>query len=246
MKTAQRNPICVALDTPDLKRAVALIKAVRPYVGGFKLGLEFISANGPQGVRAIVKTGLPVFADVKFHDIPNTVAGAVRVLASLGVSLINVHAAGGAAMLRAAMQAAATVKPRPRVIGVTVLTSLEEADLAATGIQDTPLDQVVRLAKLCRECKLDGVVCSPHEIAAVRQACGRNFLIVTPGVRSKSDALADQRRVMTAREALQAGANILVIGRPITAAADPAAAARTIIEHLQALISKKSVPASRA
>src|ERR1700674_1168493 len=120
MKQASVNAICVALDTPDLKRAAALIKAVRPYVGGLKIGLEFISANGPQGVRAMVKTGIPVFADVKFHDIPNTVAGAVNVLARLGVSIINVHAAGGAMMLRAAMHAVAGVKPRPRVIGVTV------------------------------------------------------------------------------------------------------------------------------
>ena len=239
MKTAQRNPICVALDTPDLKRAAALIKAVRPYAGGFKIGLEFISANGPQGVRAIVKTGLPIFADVKFHDIPNTVAGAVRAMAALGVSIINVHAAGGAAMLRAAMQAVSGMKRRPKIIGVTVLTSLTENDLAAIGVSGSPQDQVVRLARLCQDNKLDGVVCSPLEIAAIRQACGPKFLIVAPGVRPKGAEQDDQRRVMTARETLLAGANILVIGRPITAAADPAAAARTIFQHLQGRVQPK-------
>jgi orotidine-5'-phosphate decarboxylase len=239
MKQASANPICVALDTPDLKRAAALIKAVRPYVGGLKIGLEFISANGPAGVRAVVKTGIPVFADVKFHDIPNTVAGAVRALARLGVGIINVHAAGGPAMLHAAVQAAASVKPRPRVIGVTVLTSLDGSDLAAIGVQATPLQQVVRLAKLCQDCKLDGVVCSPLEIAAVRQACEPKFVIVTPGLRPKGAERHDQRRVMTPREALQAGANILVIGRPITEAADPAEAARAIFELLQGRASAK-------
>jgi len=241
MKKAVRNPIWLALDTPDAKRAAALIKATRPYIGGLKVGLEFISAHGPQGVRAIVKTGLPVFADVKFHDIPNTVLGAVRAMASLGVSIINVHASGGAAMLRAAMQAVAGMKKRPRIIGVTVLTSLAEGDLAAMGVNGTAQDQVVRLAKLCQDNKLDGVVCSPLEIAAVRQACGPKFLIVTPGVRPQGAIQDDQRRVMTARETLQAGANILVIGRPITASADPAVAARTIIEHLRG-----RAPAKRA
>lgn len=231
-KATARNPVCVAIDTPNPKRAAALIKAVRPYIGGLKLGLEFISANGPRGVSAVVKTGIPVFADVKFHDIPNTVAGAVRAMARLGVAMINVHAAGGPAMLRAAMQAAATVKPRPRIIGVTMLTSLTPADLAATGVQGTPLEQVVRLAKLCRDCKLDGVVCSALEAAAVREACGPNFIIVTPGMRMKGAGKDDQQRVLTPRDAIKAGANVLVIGRPITAAADPAAAARAIFQHL--------------
>ncbi len=241
MTKAPRNPICVAIDTPDPKRAAALIKAVRPYVGGLKIGLEFISANGPRGVSAVVKAGIPVFADVKFHDIPNTVAGAVRAMARLGVGMINVHAAGGPAMLRAAMQAAATVKPRPRVIGVTVLTSLAPADFAAIGVQGTPLEQVVRLAKLCRDCKLDGVVCSALEAAAVRKACGPNFLIVTPGMRMKGTDKGDQQRVLTPRQAMQAGANILVIGRPITEAADPAAAARAMFASLQG-----RAPAKRA
>ena len=188
---------------------------------GSRSGSEFISANGPLGIRAVVKTGIPVFADVKFHDIPNTVAGAVSALAELGVAIINVHAAGGPAMLRAAVQAAASMKPRPRVVGVTVLTSLDASDLAAIGVQSTPLEQVIRLAKLCQECKLDGVVCSPLEIAAVRRACGPKFFIVAPGIRPKGAGGDDQRRVMPPREALRAGANIVVIGRPITEAADP-------------------------
>ncbi len=229
------NPVYVALDTPDRERALLLASQVRPFAGGLKIGLEFISGNGPDGVRAIVKTGLPVFADVKFHDIPNTVVGAVRAMAGLGVSIINVHAAGGAAMLRAAVEAAATVKPRPRVIGVTVLTSLAAADLVAVGITGTPLEQVVRLAKLSRDCGLDGVVCSPQEIAAVRHACGPGFLIVTPGVRPTGADHADQRRTMTPAEAARAGADILVIGRPITGAPDPAAAARAIAEELRGL-----------
>jgi orotidine-5'-phosphate decarboxylase len=228
------NPIFVALDTPSLDAASAMAARVAPFVGGFKVGLEFVSANGPEGVRAMVKTGRPVFLDVKLHDIPNTVAGAMKALAPLGASIINVHASGGAAMMRAAVEAAHSVTPRPKVIAVTVLTSLEAADLAGMGIAGTPLEQVVRLAKLTRECGVDGVVCSPQEIAAVRTACGRDFLIVTPGVRPAGGALDDQRRVMTPRRALDEGADLLVIGRPITGASDPASAARAILAELQA------------
>jgi orotidine-5'-phosphate decarboxylase len=176
--------------------------------------------------------GLPVFADVKFHDIPNTVAGAVRAVAGLGVSILNVHAAGGAAMMRAALEAARGVDPRIRVIAVTVLTSLDDSDLAATGQTPPAAEQVVRLAKLAQGCGLDGVVCSAHEIAAIRKACGSGFALVVPGIRPAGSALGDQRRVMTPAEAHKAGADILVIGRPITAAPDPAAAARDIIQRL--------------
>ena len=231
MTSHQRSPLCVALDTPDLKRAASLAKTLRGSVGWLKVGLEFISANGPDGIRAMVKTGVPVFADVKLHDIPNTVAGAARAISQLGASMINVHAVGGEGMLRAAVEAAGKGNARPKIVGVTVLTSLGQSDLAATGIIGTPLEQVVRLAKLCHECKLDGVVCSPHEIAAVREACGPNFLIVTPGVRPKGWALGDQKRVMTPGEARRAGADILVVGRPITEAPDPAAAARAIADE---------------
>ena len=228
------NPIFVALDTPSLDAATALAARVAPFVGGLKVGLEFVSANGPEGVRAMVKSGRPVFLDVKLHDIPNTVAGAMKALAPLGAAIINVHASGGAAMMRAAVEAAASVETRPKVIAVTVLTSLEGADLARMGIAGTPLDQVVRLASLAKECGIDGVVCSPQEIAAVRATCGRDFLIVTPGVRPAGGALDDQRRVMTPRRALDEGADFLVIGRPITGAVDPAAAARAILAELEA------------
>jgi len=229
---AKSNPVYVALDTPSLERALELAEQVKPFVGGVKVGLEFFSANGPQGVRAVIAGGLPVFLDLKLHDIPNTVAGAMKSLAPLGASIINVHASGGAAMMKAAADALAAAKPRPKLIAVTVLTSLEAADLAAMGIADNPLQQVSRLAKLAQSSGADGVVCSPQEIAAVRAACGRDFLIVTPGVRPDLGVKDDQKRVMTPEEALAAGADILVIGRPITGAPDPAVAARAIAMSL--------------
>ena len=226
------NPIFVALDTPSLDRARTLAQSLKPYVGGVKLGLEFYGANGPDGVRAIVSAGAPVFLDLKLHDIPNTVAGAMKALAPIGAAIINVHASGGAAMMRAAAEAARTVEQRAKIIAVTVLTSLEDRDLPDIGVSDTALNQAVRLAKLSKESGLDGVVCSPHEIVAVRAACGPKFLIVTPGVRPAGGELGDQKRVMTPRQAVEAGADILVIGRPITAAADPIAAAKQIVADL--------------
>jgi len=229
MKT---NPIYVALDTPHLDAASAIAARVAPHVGGLKVGLEFVSANGPEGVRTIIKSGRPVFLDVKLHDIPNTVGGAMKALAPLGAAIINVHASGGPAMMRAAAEAAASVQPRPKVIAVTVLTSLEAADLVAMGISGSPLEQVVRLAKLTKESDVDGVVCSPLEIEAVRAACGPDFLIVTPGVRPAGGTVDDQKRIMTPKRALAAGADLLVIGRPITGAADPAAAAQAIAADL--------------
>lgn len=228
------NPIFVALDTPLLDQASALAARVAPHVGGLKIGLEFVSANGPEGVRTMVKSGLPVFLDVKLHDIPNTVAGAMKALAPLGAAIINVHAGGGAAMMRAAAEAAASAQTRPKVLAVTVLTSLEGTDLAAMGIAASPLEQVVRLAKLAKDSGIDGVVCSPQEIQTVRSACGPKFLIVTPGVRPAGGALDDQRRVMTPKQALDSGADLIVIGRPITGAANPAEAARAIAQELGA------------
>ena len=222
------NPVFVALDTPSLERALELARAVRCYVGGLKIGLEFLTATGPQGLHRIVELGLPVFADVKFHDIPNTVAGAARALARQGAAYFNVHASGGAAMMRAAHSAIADADPRPKILGVTILTSLADEDLLSLGLRGSARERVVRLAALARASGLDGIVCSPEEIEAVRESCGRNFLIVSPGVRPEGTAPADQRRVKTPREALEAGADILVIGRPITAASDPAEAARAI------------------
>jgi orotidine-5'-phosphate decarboxylase len=228
------NPIFAALDTPDLDRALTLARQLRSHIGGAKVGLEFISAQGPAGIAALVETGLPVFADVKFHDIPNTVAGAVRALGGLGAAILNVHASGGAAMMEAAATAAAGFSSRPRVIAVTVLTSLDAAALAETGVAASPRDQVVRLARLAQRSGMDGVVCSPEEIAGVRAACGADFLIVTPGIRPAGAAMDDQKRAATPAAALKAGADYLVIGRPITAAPDPAEAARAIAGEIAA------------
>jgi orotidine-5'-phosphate decarboxylase len=226
------NPIFVALDTPDLSRALAIARSVKPHVGGLKVGLEFISALGPDAVRRIVEVGLPVFADTKFHDIPNTVAGAARAIAMLGVRMFNVHASGGEAMMRAAAEAIADVHPRPLLIAVTVLTSLDDATLALVGQLGPSAAQVERLAALAKASGLDGVVCSAHEIASVRKVCGPDFLTVVPGIRPAGSALEDQRRVMTPAEAIGAGADVLVIGRPITAAADPIKAAQAIAQEL--------------
>jgi orotidine-5'-phosphate decarboxylase len=226
------NPIFVALDTPDIEYARELAAHVAPHVGGLKLGLEFLSANGPEGLRAFEKFALPIFADTKFHDIPNTVAGAVRAMAAQGVSILNVHAAGGEPMLKAARDAARAINPATKVIAVTVLTSLTDNDLSAVGQLPPARDQVLRLARLTHDCGLDGVVCSAHEIAALRAELGKDFLLVVPGIRPEGSAAGDQKRVMGPRQALDAGASILVIGRPITAAADPGAAARAIAESL--------------
>jgi orotidine-5'-phosphate decarboxylase len=227
------NPVFVAIDTPDLGRALALAKAVKPHVGGLKVGLEFLAAQGPDGIRAIAEIGLPVFADTKFHDIPNTVAGAAREIAGLGVAIFNVHASGGEAMLRAAREAASSVNPNVKLVAVTVLTSLDETDLDAVGQKGPAADQVVRLAALAQRSGLDGVVCSAWEIAPLRKSMGPEFLLVVPGIRPAGSDLADQRRVMTPRDAARAGADILVIGRPISAAADPAEAARAIAAGLE-------------
>jgi orotidine-5'-phosphate decarboxylase len=233
MNTARvSNPVYVALDTPNVDRALAVAQAVRPYVGGLKVGLEFIAACGPEGVRRIVQLGLPVFADVKFHDIPNTVAAASREVARLGVKLFNVHASGGEAMMREAAEAARTIDPAVKLLGVTVLTSLEETVLDQVGQRGPVGEQVLRLAQLAKRATLDGVVCSAHEAAALRRVLGPDFLLVVPGIRPAGAALADQKRVMTPAEARQAGADILVIGRPITGAADPAQAARAIADEL--------------
>jgi len=230
--TPENNPVFVALDTVSLAGALELARSLRPFVGGVKVGLEFFSANGPEGVRMVIASGMPVFLDLKLHDIPKTVAGAMKALAPLMPEIINVHASGGIAMMRAAKDALVAASPRTKLIAVTVLTSLEAGDLAAMGISGSPIEQVARLARLVMQSGLDGVVCSPQEIQAVRTACGPGFLIVTPGVRPAGAALGDQRRVMTPAEAIKAGADLLVIGRPITGAPDPAAAARDIAAEL--------------
>jgi len=227
-----KNPTFVALDTPDLNKAVALAGALKPYVGGLKVGFEFLTALGPAAVREMVATGLPVFTDTKFHDIPNTVGAAAREVAKLGAAIFNVHASGGAAMMRVAAEEARGVNPAIKIIAVTVLTSLDDSDLQAVGQRGPAADQVVRLASLARESRLDGVVCSSLEIGPIRRACGDDFLLVVPGIRPAGGDHSDQKRVMTPSEAARAGADILVIGRPILAAPDPMAAARAIAAEL--------------
>jgi len=226
------NPILAALDMTSTEEALALADRLRGAVGGIKLGLEFYMARGAAGIASLAELGLPVFLDLKFHDIPNTVAGAIRAIAPLRPFITNVHASGGRAMMLAARDAAqeSAAKlggPAPKLIAVTILTSLSGADLAELG-QPAVLDQVRRLAALARECGLDGVVCSPQEIAILRQDLGDDFLLVTPGIRPSWAATGDQKRIMTPEEAVRAGASYLVIGRPITADRDPAAAARRI------------------
>jgi orotidine-5'-phosphate decarboxylase len=214
------NPIYVAIDTPDLREALRMAEQVRERAGGLKLGLEFFSAHGPAGIRQVAETGLPIFLDLKLHDIPNTVGKAVAALAPLNPAILTVHASGGAAMLSAAKKAA---PPGTKVVAVTVLTSLDEADLACTGVNSAPADQVVRLAMLARDSGVDGIVCSGAEVAIVRGLWPEGTLVV-PGVRPAGAQLGDQKRVVTPREALEDGASVLVIGRPITAATDPARA----------------------
>jgi orotidine-5'-phosphate decarboxylase len=226
------NPVYVALDTTDLDYARQLAARVRGSVGGLKLGLEFFNAHGPLGVRPFLDMGLPVFLDLKYHDIPNTVAGACRAAASLGVSIMNVHAQGGATMMRAALEAVKSVNPATKLIAVTMLTSLGDEDLPSLGLTPPVGDQVLRLASLTQQCGLDGVVCSAHEIALLRSELGPDFLLVVPGIRPAGTEVGDQRRVMGPAEARDAGASLLVIGRPITAAADPGVAAREIAQSL--------------
>ncbi len=226
----QKNPIFCAIDTPDLAQAKSLAQAVRNTVN-IKLGLEFFTAHGPAGVREVAGKA-PLFLDLKLHDIPNKVAGAVRAAAALRPLLLTLHCSGGKAMLRAAAEAAAQAVPdrqRLKLLGVSVLTSLDEEDLAAVGQQGPVAEQVRRLALLARDCGLDGVVCSPLEVAMLREACGPGFLLVVPGNRLLGRAAGDQKRVMGPRETLAAGADYLVIGRPITGAPDPAAAARAML-----------------
>ena len=218
------NRIFVAIDTPDMDRARLLANAVKGHAGGIKLGLEFFVHNGRAGVIELAHLGLPLFLDLKFHDIPNTVAKAIQALSPVEPAILTVHAAGGRAMMEDAKASAPT---GTKVVAVTVLTSLDERDLAAIGVGGEPLAQVERLAGLAREAGLDGIVCSGREVAAVRAAWPTGFLIV-PGIRPANSVSADQKRIMTPRAALDAGASVLVVGRPVTGAEDPAAALRAI------------------
>jgi orotidine-5'-phosphate decarboxylase len=219
--------LIVALDTADAARAAAWAAAVGPHCGMFKLGLEFFLANGAAGVRAI--TGRPIFLDLKLHDIPNTVAGATRAVLPLEPRMLTVHAAGGAAMIAAAREAAeAGGANRPMILAVTVLTSLTAGELAATGVPGQPAAQVLRLARLAVDAGADGLVCSPLEVAMLRQELGSRAVLVVPGIRPAGSAVGDQARVTTPDAALAAGADWIVVGRPITAAPDPGQAAASI------------------
>lgn len=222
------NPVFVAIDTADLRRARKLVAAVAPHVGGVKLGLQFFASNGPDGVRRIAEFGLPLFLDLKFHDIPNTVSRAVQSVGTLTPAVITVHAAGGRAMLIRAKKVAPL---GTRVVAVTVLTSLSDADLGRIGIRENAAAYAQRLARLARTCGLDGIVCSPLEVAGIKREWPDGFLVV-PGIRPAGSAADDQKRSATPAAALTDGASMLVVGRPITAASDPAAAAAAIIASL--------------
>lgn len=227
--------ILVALDTTEVDAAVTLAEELCGYVGGVKIGKEFFTANGPSGYARVAEVGLPIFLDLKFHDIPNTVAGAVSAALPLAPAILNVHALGGAAMMRAAAAAAAeggTGATRPLVIAVTILTSLGQDDLAGMGLSGGVAENATRLAVLAKESGLDGVVCAVSDIMAVRGACGPDFKLIVPGVRPAWATLDDHKRSLDPTDAVALGADFLVIGRPITRAADPVEAATRIADDI--------------
>lgn len=231
---ANNKPVIVALDFASGKEALACAEQLDPSACRVKVGKELFTREGPNIVTRLMDRGFEVFLDLKFHDIPNTVAQACRAAAAMGVWMLNIHAVGGEAMLQAARAAVGEEKKRPLLIGVTLLTSLTEADLKALGWPVAPEAAVLRLAQLARRAQLDGVVCSAHEAAALRKALGRDFLLVTPGIRPQSSAEDDQKRVATPAVAITNGADYLVIGRPITRAADPGAALEAILDEVEA------------
>ncbi len=226
--------IIVALDYPDLGAALAMAERLDPRGARVKVGKELFTRAGPHVVEALMARGFEVFLDLKYHDIPNTAAGACRAAADLGVWMVNVHALGGPRMLEAAREAVAAAVRPPRLIAVTVLTSLDAADLRALGFTEEPGELVLRLARMTADCGLDGVVCSPREIAPIRAVLPAPFALVTPGIRPAGSTMGDQKRVLGPREALALGATYLVIGRPITGADDPAAALAAIAAEFNA------------
>lgn len=242
MTSKPHNPVFCAVDTTEIGAATSLAANVADSVGGLKLGLEFFSANGVKGVQQVKQaSSLPIFLDLKYHDIPNTVAGAVRAACQLGVAMLTIHTSGGQAMMEAAAKAATDAayefpKPRPLIIGVTVLTSMDDGDLETVGVGGPVRDQVRRLAALAKQSGLDGVVCSPLEVEMLRADLGPSFKLVAPGVRPLWAAANDQKRFMSPADALKAGADYLVIGRPIMAASDPAAAATRIAAEIAPLV----------
>jgi orotidine-5'-phosphate decarboxylase len=233
-----KNPLIIALDVSTLEEAEILADRLSPYAGGFKVGMQLYNSVGPEAIRRLRQKSVPVFVDLKLHDIPNTVAGAISVLTRHGAAILNVHAAGGVAMMQAAVKAAheeaarAAAQP-PLVVAVTILTSIsQDAFNQEMGFTGSIRDLVVKWAVLAKEAGLDGVVASPLEIALIRKACGEDFVIITPGIRPAGAAADDQRRTMTPGEAVRQGATYLVVGRPVTAAPDPVSAAMFILEEI--------------
>lgn len=228
------SPIVVALDYADRNNALAFIDQIEPGSCRLKIGKEMFTRFGPQWVRDVQQRGFEVFLDLKFHDIPNTTAHAVAAAADLGVWMVNVHASGGARMMTAAREALVPFgKDAPLLIAVTVLTSMDADDLRGLGVELSPAEQAGRLARLTQQCGLDGVVCSAQEARHFKQAIGQTFRLVTPGIRPAGSDAGDQRRIMTPRQAQQAGVDYMVIGRPITQSADPASTLRSILNDLQ-------------
>jgi orotidine-5'-phosphate decarboxylase len=227
-----RERLIVALDVPTSAAATKIVAAVGNSVFTYKVGMQLFTAEGPQAVSALTANGHGVFLDLKYHDIPNTVAAAVRAAAGLGVSMLTIHASGGTKMLRAAVEAGAQTAPFMKILAVTVLTSMDDTDLTRVGVRGRTLDQVLRLAALATDAGCHGLVASAHEASGLRRELGNNFLIVTPGVRPTGVDVGDQARVATPSEAIAAGATHIVVGRPITGAEDPAAAARAILGEI--------------
>jgi orotidine-5'-phosphate decarboxylase len=226
------SPIVVALDFPDMQQAIAMADQLDPSLCRLKVGKELYTATGPVILEELHKRNYEVFLDLKFHDIPNTCAKAVGVAADLGVWMVNVHASGGQRMMEAARNELEKKSHQPLLIGVTVLTSMEQRDLAGIGLDVEPMKQVERLAKLTQSSGLDGVVCSAREVDLIRDVCGPEFLTVTPGIRPAGSDQGDQRRVLTPEQAVKAGVDYMVIGRPITQAGNPDVACRNILESL--------------
>ena len=230
------SPVIVALDYDDANSALAFVDRIDPRSCRLKVGKEMFTFNGPQFVKSLHERGFDVFLDLKFHDIPNTVARAVAASAEMGVWMVNVHASGGARMMEAARNALSPYgKDAPLLTAVTVLTSMDESDLIGVGINATPAEHAERLALLTKQCGLDGVVCSAHEAVRLKELCGNNFKLVTPGIRPIGSDIGDQRRIMTPQDAVKAGVDYMVIGRPITRSDDPTLTLQQINQSIKGL-----------
>ena len=229
-----KNPIILALDVNSLTKAQSILSDLKSHIGGVKLGMEFFNSFGPNGVREISKLGIPIFLDLKLHDIPITVYKTIKTLMELDIAIINVHSSGGRDMLEAAAKARSEFKDKStKLIAVTVLTSLDDNDIEEIGYKDNSEDLVLRLASLAKDSGLDGVVCSAKEISLIKSKLGKNFILVVPGIRLEKDNKNDQKRVMSPKKAINAGADLLVIGRPITDSKDPLKTIDNILENIK-------------